>query len=369
MIVIDFSFHDQLNLGYGFYRYGVDLIRSLHRHESQLEFAVVGSRKEAPREISHVFNDEKARWRYFCFPRQRRRLGHFIDQWAYARLMKKIKPTLIHSLSNFIPFFANCPIVVTFHDLYEETLRNKGGGGGLYISFLKHAGIGRCSRIITSSKQTSADLSKYWKIKSRKLRTVHLGTNISRQFIPHEKRKSSLLIARYNLFPGKNMLGFLKALAILKSWDISPTVVLFGRADVSFENESIFKSMAGELGIKDQIIRTGFVPDEELLKLYDSATVFVLPSLVEGFGLPLIEAMSRGLAVVANNKGATAEVVGDSGVLVDAGDPHDFALGIASLLINTSLRRNFESLGFDRSALFTSQRMARETLAVYDEII
>lgn len=369
LIAIDFSLHDDLNMAYGFYRYGVELINGLGKLDTSFRFLVIGSQNQPAPEIAHLFSGDSSKWTYTCFPRKKRRLGHFIDQWQFARMLARHQPEIVHALGNFVPFLTSCPVVATFHDLYEETLKGKGGGGGAYVRFLKMFGKYKLSKFIASSRQTASDLSHYWKINPNAINVIHLGTSFERIQVATEKREQNVIIARYNLFPGKNMNNLLCALANVVQQGYRPKLVLFGRADVAADREKEFDNLSEKLGIQGCIQKTGYLSDSELLRLYDTATVLVVPSLTEGFGLPLVEAMSRGLPVVANQDGATAEVVGDAGILVDVKDPVDLANGILKLLANPSVRQHYEALGYQRSNDFTSAKMALETSALYARII
>lgn len=369
IIAIDFSMHDNLSLAYGFYRYGIDLINGISKIVTGNRFVVIGSQPKPPLEIAHIFIDKNLNWEYVCFSKTQKRLGHFRDQWSFYKMIAKYRPKLIHCLGNFIPFIVPCPVVATFHDLYEETLKGKGGGGGLYINFIKRFGKWKLAKFIASSNQTAIDLNRYWKIRREAIKTIHLGTSFERKYIGFSERQSDVIIARFNLFPGKNMPALLVALSIVDKHGYRPKLVLFGKADVGLESEKEFDELAKNLSLNERIIKTGFLSDSELTKLYDTATMLVVPSLTEGFGLPLIEAMSRALPVVTNRYGATAEVVGDGGVLVDVKDPADLANGIINLLANPLEQQRIGKAGFCRSKYFASDQMALNTFNLYMNII
>jgi glycosyltransferase involved in cell wall biosynthesis len=114
---------------------------------------------------------------------------------------------------------------------------------------------------------------------------------------------------------------------------------------------------------------TGYVPDSELDKLFRRASIFAFPSLDEGFGMPVLEAMARGLPVVTSNRSALPEVAGDAAVLVDPQDPDALAAAISELIENGELRAELSRKGLERSRLYTWQRAAEATWSVYCELL
>lgn len=115
-----------------------------------------------------------------------------------------------------------------------------------------------------------------------------------------------------------------------------------------------------------RVIEVGYIPDEEMPLYYSLADVFVLPSLLEGFGLTLAEAMACGAPIVATNVGSIPEVVGEGGLLVPAKDPKSLAKAVEALLVNEEQRRTLAALGRERVlALYTKERMVRQTLEAY----
>jgi glycosyltransferase involved in cell wall biosynthesis len=113
---------------------------------------------------------------------------------------------------------------------------------------------------------------------------------------------------------------------------------------------------------------TGYVDDEDLPALYSACEVFVYPSLYEGFGLPPLEAMACGAPVVTSNTSSLPEVVGEAGVMVDPQAPLELARALAHLLSDAVQRHHFRMAGFERAKIFSWERAAHETQAVYDQV-
>jgi glycosyltransferase involved in cell wall biosynthesis len=128
------------------------------------------------------------------------------------------------------------------------------------------------------------------------------------------------------------------------------------------------RAIVDRLGLAERVRFTGFVPDDDLAYLLTRAYALVMPSLMEGFGLPAVEAMACGTPVVASTAGALPEVVGDAGVLVDPMDVDAIAGGMRSLLDDPPRRDLLAARSLERAALFTWDAAARSLLAVFDDL-
>jgi glycosyltransferase involved in cell wall biosynthesis len=120
-----------------------------------------------------------------------------------------------------------------------------------------------------------------------------------------------------------------------------------------------------ELELGNSVILTGYVPEADLPAFYSGALCFVYPSYFEGFGLPPLEAMKCGTAVIVGNRTSLPEVVGDAGVLIDPFDVDDIAVAIENVVSDSHLRAHLSAKGLERARLFDWRETARQTLAVY----
>jgi glycosyltransferase involved in cell wall biosynthesis len=121
-----------------------------------------------------------------------------------------------------------------------------------------------------------------------------------------------------------------------------------------------------ELGVRDRVLQTGFVPDEDLPAIYNLASVLVLPSLYEGFGIPILEAMASGCPVVTSRTGCGPEVAGGAAVLVDPYRPEDIAAGIRRVLADPAFAADLVARGREQAARFSWRKAARESMRVYE---
>jgi glycosyltransferase involved in cell wall biosynthesis len=135
-----------------------------------------------------------------------------------------------------------------------------------------------------------------------------------------------------------------------------------------WQYESVFE-LVEELGLSTYVHFPGFVPDAEQALWYSSAVIFAYPSVYEGFGLPLLEAMACGTPVVASRSSSLPEVVGEAGVLVSPSDPGELSAALAALLASDDRRARLREAGLARARTFSWQRMAAETVQVYREVL
>lgn len=160
----------------------------------------------------------------------------------------------------------------------------------------------------------------------------------------------------------KNLTTLLRALAAVPRADVR--LVIPG-ATTPYEDE--LRDLAAALGLGDRLVLPDWLAADELEALYETATAVVLPSLEEGFGLPVLDAMVRGAPVACSNRSSLAEVAGDAALLFDPLDPHDIANAIARLLDDEPLRARLVAAGRKRALQYTWERTAQATLASYRE--
>ncbi len=375
-IAIDFTALDAVSPVGGQYRYVVNLVQGLARLQPDVDFLLLGSKSEPVPELGGVFQKYKDRWDYRSVPRRQFRGATYLDHARYGWVLLRERVNLLHSLHTFIPLCSPCPVVITVYDLmyelfddYEEVRRSRP------YRIHRWAVGHRARRVVCISETTAADLRNLWGVGDKMLDVIPLGSlfaatgeEAARDFQPkpdHTPDASSVLVSPYNLEPRKNLGALLEAVALLRSRGAALKLLLFGRAAVTPEREERFERKVRELGLGDSVVRTGILSDEELAALYRRATLFVFPSLYEGFGLPVLEAMSAGACVVARNASAMSEVLRDTGALVETGDPRALALLMANLLDDASLRDALGRRARERAALFSIERMARLTYRSY----
>ena len=283
-----------------------------------------------------------------------------------------------HYHTQITPFFMNKNLkrILTIHDLtpllFPETHIKK--NAILWNSTLKLI-KGKVDTIITDSRSTKMDCIKYLKIPAEKIKVVPLAAG--KQYRPSYSLNTirQELKFRYNLkIPfilcvgtlekRKNIPTLIKAFSKLKKEDINHKLVIIGQQGWKYKN--IFK-IIHKLGLNNEIIFTGYVPDEDLVKFYNAADLFVYPSIYEGFGLPPLEAMACGTPVITSNTSSLPEVVGNAGITVNPCETDILTGKMYKVLNNTNLQDKLSRKGIKRANKFSWDKTARETWKVYED--
>jgi glycosyltransferase involved in cell wall biosynthesis len=228
--------------------------------------------------------------------------------------------------------------------------------------------------VIVPSAAAAEDVVRYLRVDRERIKVIPMGCDARFQPIgdaapaPRLRRRYGLP-ERYILFvgtlePRKNLKTLLQAFALLldeKPQDDPKLVVAGGKG---WGHVGMLETTQA-LGLRDHVLFTGFVDDDDLPGLYRGASLFVYPSLYEGFGLPVLEAMACGVPVITSNRSSLPEVAGDAALLVDPSQPEALAAAMASILNDGELRQALRSKGLIRAQEFTWDAVAQKTLAVY----
>jgi glycosyltransferase involved in cell wall biosynthesis len=287
---------------------------------------------------------------------------------------------LFHAVANHeLPLLLRTPSVLTVHDLipllFPATVSRR--HRLLFRTFIGPA-IRRSSRVITDSAFVRDSLVDRCGLEPGKVTAIPLAPDPSfGRPAPSETvrrvREKHGLRDSYVLYvgatePRKNIPALVSAFGraasdpALAGWQL----VLAGTG--GWRQEAIARS-ARDVGLGDSLVVTGFVPMDDLPALYQAASVFVFPSIYEGFGLPVLEAMASGTPVLVSSPSALTELVGPSGLTFDLGLPGDLADKLARLMKDAALRARLSEAGRERATLFSWERCARETLAVYRAVL
>jgi glycosyltransferase involved in cell wall biosynthesis len=297
------------------------------------------------------------------------------------------KVSLLHGLAFAAPFVSRCPTVVTVHDLsflrYPSAFRPTNRS---YLRLITKASTRRAARVIAVSASTRQDVINLIGVPADRIIVVPNG--VTPEFSPADPdrvsdfRQRAGLPQRYILFlgtlePRKNLVRLLESYALLRSralGDVSsdaaaptvPPLVIAGAKGWFYQE--IFTRVT-DLGLADQVIFPGFVPSEELPWWYRGADLFVYPSLFEGFGLPVLEAMACGTPTITSRASALPEVAGDGAILVDPEDVVQLAEAIHCVLTTPGLAGQLRATGLRQAACFPWERTAAATREVYRSVL
>jgi glycosyltransferase involved in cell wall biosynthesis len=233
----------------------------------------------------------------------------------------------------------------------------------------------RADRIIASSESTKSDLVRELAIAPGRIVVIHLG--VSDTFCPRGGEEIARVLARYGIrtpyalavarfSKRKNMRRVLEAYAALgRLGAFESTLVLVGDPVYWKGSEQTVEA----LGLADRLLLTGYVPDDDLAAIYSAARMFIFPSLCEGFGLPLVEAMACGTPVITSNVSSMPEVVGDAALLVDPENEPSIRAQMAELDANAALRERLSAAGIQRAKLFSWDRAAAKLLDLWEQLV
>ncbi len=312
-----------------------------------------------------------------CAELAEHRVIRFPRLWTHLRLAAEVtrrRPDLLFVPSHVIPFVCPVPAVATIHDvgyLWHRSAYTPLAWVLLHLGTLQNARAAR--RIVVDSRATARDLTAHLGVAPEKIRVAYLGGPDVRDVTPDPAMSARYgLPARYFLFvgtiqPRKNLRRLLEAFSrVGQGKHESVGLVLAGRPGVGAPD---LRRRAIELGVADRISWLSYVPQEHLEPLYAGAVALVFPSLHEGFGLPVLEAMARGTPVVSSNASSLPEVVGEAGLLVDPYDVEGLARAMERVLDDRSLRDRLTHAGRERAARFTWDGCAAEVERAFADAI
>ena len=301
------------------------------------------------------------------------------NQLRLPALLRRRGADIYHSTNYMMPLFSMGATrrIVTIHDVIPMIFRSqisKSRKAKMYTLYSRlMIAIGqRADTILTDSRASAADIIHHLRIprqREQDVRPVYCG--VSDRFRPPAARprkaaadpRSVLYVGRAD--PYKNIGVLLRAFASVRRRSSFPVrLVVAGSPDPRYPEAG---DLARSLGVADAVRWTGYLSDESLVALYQSADVLAHPSRYEGFGLQVLEAMACGVPVVSSNAASLPEVAGDAALLVAPDDVEAFASAISRVLTAPDLAAELARKGVTQAAKFTWERTARETLRTYEE--
>jgi glycosyltransferase involved in cell wall biosynthesis len=313
----------------------------------------------------------------------RRSLG---DLLAMSRAAASARLDLLYfpSTYSYFPVWNVPRVVVTMHDtlaLARPDLVFPTRSGRVAWALKEHAAVFQADRILTVSEAARRDLIDWFRLADDRVRVVSEGPDAA--FGPRAEGDDSDAVlrrhgiepnARFFLYvgglsPHKNLPRLIEAFAQTRLGGDGFRLVLVGdTSDIFHTHVPQIREAVARHGLSDQVVFTGFVPDDDLAYLYSRAVALVQPSLMEGFGLPPVEAMACGTAVAASTAGSLPEVVGDAGVYFDPNDPASIASTLRDLTDRPALLSDLRHRAARRARLYSWDASARAILENFDDL-
>ncbi|MEH1934009.1 MAG: glycosyltransferase family 1 protein [Nostoc sp.] len=287
-------------------------------------------------------------------------------QFKLPNLYRQIKSTLLFSPIPEAPLFSSCSYVVTVHDLiplrfpewFSITQR-------LYCSYYIGAVIQQSKHVICNSMATAEDLSKFLGVTEDKITTIPLAYDSEKfRFLDLPTQNYFLYLGRHN--PHKNPERLITAFATLPNRQ-DYELWLAGPSDRRYT--PVLKAQVEKLGITHQVKFLDYIPYSELPKIINQAIALVFPSLWEGFGLPVLEAMACGTPVITSNLSSLPEVAGDAAILINPYNTEEITEAMQAIATDSGLRSRLSSQGITHSQQFSWEKTGKATVEVLSRYI
>lgn len=305
------------------------------------------------------------------------------EQIKFPFLIKKYKVDLMHFSHWNVPFFYHGSFVVTVHDLilihYPSRVSSTLGPVAYWLKYLVFRfilwqAIARAKKIITPSEFTKKDILEHFSIPAEKIAVTYEGVGESMaeddNLSPAVKKSYILYVGV--AYPHKNLAGLVNAFKIFyEKYSKDYNLILAGPDNYFYRRleYQISNIPASSAGRQYPISYIGFVSDSELRALYKNASLYVFPSLYEGFGLPGLEALSFGVPVVAAGNSCLPEILGDAALYFDPKNSEEMAGVMSQALKDENLRRKLVQKGSVQLGRYQWKKCAQETLQIYKNVL
>lgn len=303
------------------------------------------------------------------------------EQYYLPRAVKKLRPDILHCTSNTAPLSHTVPVILTLHDIIYLNKQNVFKGslyqklGNIYRRFIVPRIVDSCRSIITVSDFQRQRLCSFFSFDDMKVQTIYNAYDTERYFVINNQAAVDFCRKKYsipedfifylgNTDPRKNLSNVIKAFSYLISECGFETPLVIGGITRSYLI-SVLKKL-GALNLVTRIYLTGYIADEDLPILYSMAKVFLFPSLEEGFGIPIIEAMACGTPVITSNCSAMPEIGGNAALFIDPHNYKDIGDAIIDVLSNPEKYKSMQQDGLLWASRFSWINSAREILSLYE---
>lgn len=308
-------------------------------------------------------------------PRKPQFLQEMFDVLDVRALLKRHHISLLHSLvPGMIVPSRGLRVAVTVHDIIPDILPEEKIKSRLvaFVYKTKMRRAAKANHILVDSDATAVDLARVYEVPKEKITTVYLGSQLE-LLAPAPSKNDAADARAYILYLGgfnqrKNLKLILRSFAEIAETFPDTDLVIAGKpsAQQRAEIDVVLSELNCPVG---RIVWRGFVNDEDLPEIYAGCECFVYPSLYEGFGLPVLEAMQFGAPVITSNISSIPEIVGEAGITIDPSSHEQLTEAIRKVLADKDLRIKLREAGIERAKLFSWKRCLEETISCYKKII
>lgn len=324
-----------------------------------------------PREPTKDMPAESKNWKYKVIGARK---AWTLTSLSFELLKKQSNPDVFFSPTHYLPFSSPSKSVISILDVSYLHFPNMFAKKDLYqLKLWGRYSISKAKKIITISESSKSDIIKKYAVSPEKVEVVYPGTkqvsSIKYEVLSMDELEKKFGIrGKFILFvgtlqPRKNIARLIEAFAKLSEDNLQ--LVIVGKKGWQFED---ILNAPRKFDIENQVKFLHEVSDEDLPSFYKNALMFILPSLYEGFGLPILEAMKYGCPVITSNVSSLPEAGGNAALYVDPKNVDDIASKMQKLLEDKSLREALISKGYKQVEKFSWEKSAQETLAVLEEV-
>ncbi len=298
-------------------------------------------------------------------------LGHFRrliwTQFQLPKIYQDLQSSLLFSPLPEAPLWNNCNYIVMVHDVIPLRFPNFSSPLFAYFKYYIPIILSQATHLICNSTATAKDITNFYGISPSKITPILLSYNSSIfRFLNLQLAETPYFLYIGRQDPHKNVNRLITSFSNLpKSWEYELWIV--GPTDSRYT--PTLKKQADELGLGHKIKFLGYLPDEELAKLMNSAVALVFPSLWEGFGLPVLEAMACGTPVITSNLSSLPEVTGDAALLVNPYNIEEMTEAMRNIAQDSQLRSHLHSLSLQRASQFSWAKTGQKTMEVLQQYL
>jgi glycosyltransferase involved in cell wall biosynthesis len=322
-----------------------------------LDFTVLYSRKDDERLLSDAWPRAATAWTPAHHP---------LERWALAAELIRLRPALVHSPDHVAPQPVGWRSVVTVHDLAFRLLpETHASRSRSYYAGLEDS-VRRAQGVICVSEATRRDLLSIAPHVAAKVTVIHEAADPRYGLEgPVHAQGRPYVVFVGTVEPRKNVSAIVRALAALPP-GVRPELKIVGAPGAALAE---VQDLAASLGLGSDVTYQGRLATPEVAAIYRGALALVYPSLLEGFGLPILEAMACGTPVITSDRSSMPEIAGDAALLVDPTDLASISSAVERVTSDQALRQTLKARGLARAGQFSWSRAAAETLATFQQAL